>query len=363
MLYFVTFILASYFLCISEKDKCIGKVFLLLAILLPSFIAGLRDSTVGTDTSLYPTVVYDMASRAKSLNAAVEWNDGMVENLYVAIAYYCSRLINDFHFFLAVVNFITLGLFYCGGKIAKVNITLLFFLFFFMYYNTTLNAQRQAMALSATIICIGYMLRGKKSMVVLSFVLAYCLHHSALLFVGILALYWMIDKKPSLFSQKKIFCLVVLLTILVMVSFNFLLTYFGSMGIGEEKYLSRYGSSDEYGSNLPVSVLALNVYNMIVFWLISKRKNTAVFTIFGRYMTVIAVLLCFLGMISTFAVRICDYFTFVNMLLLALYLPKGKSFYKLLTVVFYVFYWIMTIMVANLGDTYPYSSKILESII
>ena len=333
----------------------------LIAILIPALLAGLRDITIGTDTGGYPCVVYEWVSKMNSLQAAFAWNGGMVENLYVAIAYYCSHIVNDFHFFLTIISFITLSLLYWGGKVAKANITLLFFMFFFMHYNTSLNAQRQAMALSGCIVPMAYLFNGKKVMVVLTFLLAYCLHHSALLFAGILTLYWMIDKKPSLFSQKKIFCLVVFTTILAMLSFNILLTYFGSMGIGEDKYISRYGSSDQYGSNLPISVLALNVYNFIVFWLISQRKSIVVFSIFGRYMTVIAVLLCFLGLISTFAVRICDYFTFVNMLLLAMYLPKEKPLYRLSTVCFYVFYWIMTILVANLGDTYPYRSKLLES--
>ena len=132
--------------------------------------------------------------------------------------------------------------------------------------------------------------------------------------------------------------------------------------ISVEPYIARYGSSDEYGSNLPISVLALNGFNMFVFWKMTKRCSKGnVISLFGRYMTVMALLLCFLGLISTFAVRICDYFTFVNILLISAFIPTARKFWRRSVVAFYLFYFVMTIMVANLGDTYPYSSKILNS--
>lgn len=218
------------------------------------------------------------------------------------------------------------------------------------------------MALAGCVLCMGFALRRNLKLTLVSYFLCYCLHHSALLFGGILFLYWLVVKHTAAFSKRKTFALVVLATVLAMVSFNVLLTYLGGLGIGEDKYIARYGSSDEYGSNVPISLLALNGFNMFVFWKVTSRCSKGnVVSLFGRYTTVMAFLLCFLGLISTFAVRVCDYFTFVNILLITAFIPTVRKFWKRSVIAFYLFYFVMIIMVANLGDTYPYSSKIFDS--
>lgn len=365
MIYLFVFSLSLFLLNASRYRYGTMKwLCVVVALLIPALLAGFRDSTIGTDTIGYPSSVFYAASHSRSLAAAFAWNGGTVENLYVTIAYFCTHVMNDFNFFLTVVSLITIGLVYGGVRVTKVNPAWLFLLFFLYYYNASLNAQRQAMALAGCLPCIGYAMQKNLRMTLVFFVLCYCLHHSALLFGGILFLYWLVLKHPAEFAKKKTFVLVVLAIVLVMVSFNMLLSYLGSFGIGEEKYITRYGSSDEYGSNVPISLLALNGFNMFVFWKMTKHCGKGnVISLFGRYMTVMAFLLCFLGLISTFAVRICDYFTFVNILLIAAFVPAVRKFWKYSVVAFYLFYFVMTIMVANLGYTYPYSSKILESLL
>lgn len=365
MIYLFVFCLSLFFLNVSTHRRGTLKLlYVAIALLIPALIAGFRDVTIGTDTGGYPSEVFFFASHSQSLSAALAWNEGMVENLYVSIAYFCAYIINDFNFFLTVISMITLCLVYMGGRVAKVNLIWLFLLCFLYYYNTSLNAQRQAMALAGCVLCMGYALRKNLRMTLVSFVLCYCLHHSALIFGGILFLYWLVLKYPTGFAKKKTFVLVVLVTVLVVVFFNVVLSYLGGLGIGDNKYVARYGTSDQYGSNLPISLLALNGFNMIVLWKLSWRCGKCnVISLFGRYMTVMSVLLCFLGLISTFAVRICDYFTFVNILMIATFIPSARKFWKYSVTAFYLFYFVMTIMVANLGDTYPYSSKIIESLL
>lgn len=362
--YLTTFVFSLLSLYFSSKTtNKVSKVFFnLIAVFVPALLAGLRDPSIGTDTLLYPLPIYKEASMAHSLSQLLFWESDNVESAYVIIAYISVHIINSFNFFLFIIAFITMTGVFWGAKVSKVNIIWLFFLFFFMYFNTTLNTQRQAMALAMCLPCITYMTKKRYLMTATTFTFAFCLHHSAILFVSAIALYYFIERMPNFFNKTVTKLLFIIFIVVILASFSAILPDLVGFGL-EEKYVERYGSSDEYGSNVPMSLIALNVFNLIVFKFISHKYSNDTIHIFGDYTMIIGVLLCFAGLISTFAVRIDVYFMFINILILAYYLPKAKPFWKVSTVGFYMFYWIMVVVVANLGDTYPYSSFILDKFI
>lgn len=361
--YLVTFAISllSLYLATKTTNKIIRQIFYIVAILTPSLLAGLRDVSIGTDTGLYPVYTYDFVSHANSLSQAITWNDS-VEGAYSFICYFATHIFNSFNFFLFVVSLITLVGIFWGSVASKENKVWLFFLFFFMYYNTSLNAQRQAMALAMCLPCIAYMSKKKYVMTAITFVLAYSLHHSAILFASAIALYYLIERMPKTFNRTATKFLMVIAIVAILASFNTILNYLVGFGL-EDKYVDRYGSSDEYGSNVPISLFALNLFNFIVYKFITRKSTKDTLYIFGDYTMIIGVLLCFAGLISTFAVRIDAYFMFINILILTHYLPKATMFWKASTVGFYIFYWLMVVVVANLGDTYPYTSIILGQFI
>ena len=117
MIYLIVFCLSLFFLNKSRHSRGAAKVLYAAAgLLIPAMLAGLRDVTIGTDTGGYPSSVFQFASHSRSLAAAIAWNEGMVENLYVAIAYFCAYITKDFNFFLTVVSLITLSLVYGGAE-------------------------------------------------------------------------------------------------------------------------------------------------------------------------------------------------------------------------------------------------------
>lgn len=361
--YLGVFVFSLICLYLTEKsyNKILKRFLFLVAILMPAALAGLRDPLIGTDTSGYPLYTYDFVSRASSLYQAITWNDS-VEGAYSFIGYVSSHILNVFNFFLFVVSLITMIGVLWGGVASKEDKVWLFFLFFFMYYNTSLNAQRQAMALAMCLPCIAYTSRKKYVLAALAFVLAYCLHHSAILFASAIALYYFIERMPKTFNKTITKLLLIIAIVGILASFNAILTSLVGFGL-EDKYVERYGSSDEYGSNVPISLFALNLFNFIVYKFITRKSTKDTLYIFGDYTMIIGVLLCFAGLISTFAVRIDAYFMFINILILTHYLPKATMFWKASTVGFYIFYWLMVVVVANLGDTYPYTSIILGQFI
>lgn len=361
--YLLVFALSLLSLYLSQlATKVVFRyLFNVIAILLPVLLAGLRDPTIGTDTGGYPLITYLYVSGMKTLKSAFMWNDGNVENAYVAICYYVTRVFNNFNFFLTIIALITIGGLFWGVMVSKESAVWLFFLFFFMHFNTSLNAQRQSMALCMCVPCIAYMIRKNYIMTAVTFFLACSLHHSAFLFVAVLLLYFLICKMPKTFNRKVTKLLMIIGLVAILASFSSVLQSLVGFGL-EDKYVDRYGSSDEYGSNVPISLFALNIFNLIVFKIIAAKDKESRYYIFGEYMMIISLLLCFSGLISTFAVRIVAYFMFVNILILTHYLPKSKKIWQVSTAGFYIFYWFMIVVVANLADSYPYSSQILSSI-
>lgn len=217
------------------------------------------------------------------------------------------------------------------------------------------------MALCMCMPCMAYMIRKNYVMTALTFFLAFSFHHSALLFLSILLLYYFVFKNPKIFNRKVTKLVVVIGIVIILASFNSVLQSLVGFGL-DSKYVDRYGSSKEYGSNVPISLFALNLFNLIIFKIIAAKDKGSRYYIFGEYIMIISFLLCFSGLISTFAVRVGTYFLFVNLLILTHYLPSSKRIWKVSIAGFYIFYWIMTVIVANLGDTYPYQSQILDTI-
>jgi hypothetical protein len=353
--------LLSLYLAKLSTNAVFKYFFDVIAILLPSLLAGLRDPSIGTDTGGYPLITYLNMSGMQTLKSAMIWNGGMVENAYVAVCYFATKIFNNFNFFLTIISLITiLGLFW-GAKASKENIIWLFSLFFFMYFNTSLNTERQAMALCMCMPCIAYMIRKNYVMTAVTFFLAFSFHHSAFLFLSILLLYYLIMKKPNTFNRKVTKLVVVVGIVIILASFNSVLQSLVGFGL-DSKYVDRYGNANEYGSNVPISLFALNLFNLIIFKIIAAKEKGSRYYTFGEYMMIISFLLCFSGLISTFAVRVGTYFLFVNLLILIHYLPGSKRMWQVSTAGFYVFYWVMTVAIANLGDTYPYQSQILDTI-
>ena len=164
-------------------------------------------------------------------------------------------------------------------------------------------------------------------------------------------------------SKKQIMWLLTLIVAVGLTLFVELLQLAIDLGLAKTEYMERYGESDKYGSGAPLSLFALTIFNYVMFMRLVNHVKTTPFLLFSKYVTMISVLLCFAGFVSTFATRIDHYFIMTSIVCIVYALQLRKYRYKWAFIGFYTFYWLMVVVVANLGDTYPYQSKILESLL
>ena len=155
MVYLVCFGISVFFANLAKKTENRKRFIFwsILSILVTVLLAGLRDISIGIDTSNYYDnswktavgsssfwrfmVLYHRAYRAK-------------EYLFAILIGLIAKTTRNYHVFLFAVHLIIVGGFYIGAfrfrKHADPVFSLL--LFYLLYYNHSLNVFRQYMAMS-----------------------------------------------------------------------------------------------------------------------------------------------------------------------------------------------------------------------
>lgn len=361
--YSISFILFH----VSDRMKYRKSFPIVLALLLLALLAGLRNETVGTDTSLYVVPIFNDITHYRgnfSLVFSYYSIEQGIEELYLVFNGIVSLISTNTNVFLFALHFLMVGVILIAIRITNVNVTFAMYQYIMVWFATTMNAARQSVALAFCLLAFSMLIQNYKiKWVFIVTIIAYGFHHSALIFIIIFLMYKIICSNPSKFSSIKMKLFYIICGVLGLLFFNQILVFLTGIGIGEEKYLERYGSSELYGSGLPISVISLTLFNLIMFYL-AKRKCGSIsnkgFTVFSEYILLISVVLCGSALIATFAIRINLYFIYLSLIILPYYIIGSKNRSLICaSVVFYCFYWIMVVMIANLSDTNPYVSKIL----
>lgn len=359
MLYLFAFFISYHILRIGSKKKgIVGKIYMVIGVLPEILIAGLRDSTIGTDTGMYPTDVFEFCLSTRSLILAVI-SYLNVEPAYVALAWISTQISNSFNFFLILTHTIILCMLLSAYRRFEVNVALAFLFFCLIYFSMSMNTARQFLAMPFCLLGFAELMNKCKKKAILMFLLAFAFHRSSLFFLLVIALYYLCERKYEIMCKKKTFVLLTFVVITGLTMFVKLLDIAITIGLAKMEYMERYGESEMFGSGIPLSLFALTIFNYIMYMRITKRVNMTPFILFSRYIMLVSLLLCFAGLISTFATRIDHYFIMMAIVCIAYVLSMKKYSYRWVFVGFYIIYWFLVVVVANLSDTYPYKSLIL----
>lgn len=365
MIYLFTFAISFILLSLGyhTENPMKRNIIYFIAILPPAIIAGCRDLTIGTDTDMYPYSTYLTCKHSHTIERAFRYTISGMEELYVLLAYFSAHLFPHPNFFLFITHLIILVTLLYSFKKAGINLAVAFALFYLMFYANSLNAARQFLAMPFCLLSLIEFIRRKYFLCVLSMCLAFGFHHSSLFFLTILLLYYLCSRHRKLMKKRSTMVIIVMSIVLGIYLFNEILTSFVGIGLTDIKYLERYGSGDRYGTNVPISLFSINIFNLLMFTVVSRKIREKAFVVFSRYVLIISFLLCFMGLISTFAVRLGAYYMIVSIVSMVYIMRRNGQQFSTIVYSFYMFYWLMTVVVARIADTYPYHSKILSSIV
>ena len=126
----------------------------LLAVLPPILIAGLRDSTVGTDTELYVVPIFNgIATNGQTLKEFLDSYPGM-EWGYLFLTFVVSRLTDQPVFLLLCIHSLIILPLYMTAMKWREYLSPVFFMFIFymIFFQESLSIARQSIALSLSLL-------------------------------------------------------------------------------------------------------------------------------------------------------------------------------------------------------------------
>jgi len=333
---------------------------------IPCLMAGLRGSSIGTDTGRYLAPMYQIACDADSFKDFLSgswfhiWQDLYVKDYEIGFSlliYVITKLTGSLiavQFVLQALIIIPVYLTIRRNKQKQVWLCML--VYYAMLYNTSLNLMRQAIAMAFALLAVQFFSENnfKYSMIVLF--AGTLFHKSAILGVFICAIFYLTQKKISLKFIKmdsRDFVIVAILVGGILVLFNMklaieILQYFG---IG--RYAGYIEGDITFMPNqvlirMPIILLlALNRKSLY-----KREKN------FRFYLAMLCMeLLCAqFTSVNAYSGRIALYFSQFHMLSFGAICTKGEydKWNKMAVLGYLLVYWLFFFVFRMQDATVPY---------
>lgn len=340
-----------------------------MSILVTTALAGLRDYTIGIDTSNYLTYPQFWGGAVKygSLQEYMAYYQSrdLGEPLFALILGLIENYTGNFSLFLFVEHLVIITGVYIGAfrQRKHVNPVLVLLLFYLCFYNHSLNVTRQYMAMAVIFAALADLQEGKTLRYILAVLIAQFIHASALLALGALLIHWVLDSRftrvaasfaPS--SRVRSGFIVSALAILVF-AFPWLCRQLINMGILGRKYLF-YLNPDraEYAALIS---LFLMVEMAALFLLRRPMKKNLVHYNFYAVSSVAYLILQQLSAVLVYGKRIAAYYSLANLVTIAM-IPRAFKKREnriaatlLVLAVAFVYWWYVYILRQG-SETYPY---------
>lgn len=369
MVYFIVIILSLLFFRLSTRKEttkfiryfCIG-----IAVAIPVIIGGLRDKTVGTDTTFYAEIIFKDAHRSHDLKKFVEYTAHAApraEPAYSVINYAVSRLSNNLNSILLVLQILTF--FFLILAIYKSryrrHIVPSMFIFYCYFYNNSLNLIRQMLA--TTLFMLAYVMYDNRKRVkaVTLFGLDFLFHKTSL-FGGVLIIisnYF----SNSTFKQKwTVFVGIMIFLSYFMFRLDDVIIVLSSIDLFSE-YGAYTSEHQETSSNFTEIIVRLYIIIMVLFAYYKGAVNTRERDLY-IFLLCIEIFFFFTSIYSQYLYRLGFYATALEIFYIPYILNKFKNrqhklFFKFTVYGLILFEWYWLHIDHGIGATVNYSSKLL----
>ena len=375
-IYLTLFLVSYLFFSISENSVGTNKknsiIAATIAIFILAFAAGIRDVSVGTDTSGYTLRAFNINVNYhgmsfldiyKNVYSGVE----STEWLYVFIQFFISRFTNNYFWSLFFVSFSTILFFFLAvrrfGSIYKISVPNAMLIFCFLFYNESLNLMRQVFAASVALYAASCFLSDKKRRSIFFYAVAISLHKISVILCIIPIIYYWIDfLRRRKIKAKWIYMTTVCGAVFILLSLYpiilFLVTKFGL----NEHYLG-YVESGSIGIYTKGLLVRLPILAIILFRYRRYIQNTRIGECFFIVFLIELVMINAIYL-SPWAYRLYGYFQYPRVFLMAAeqsdnslsrkhtWLRVNK--YNFLMVSFSFIWWLYYTVYLGVNDTIPY---------
>lgn len=362
-MYTGTFLISVAFIAASIKyrRKIIHKPLVFMALLIPALLAGLRDFSIGNDVMLYGNYWFE---RATNYNSLVEYLKKALEHSidsgYASINYLCSLISKDAHFFYFIYALLQMIVLYFAIKDYNkmISVPFAFFVYFFTYYNSSLNILRQIMAILLVLLSYRFVFEKKPQKFFVCILFAMSFHVSAIVGSVLYPLNWAIHT-----DFKKFWRFAVIAGSVALVGvYEYILVAISRMGITSFNRYTHYLADDQGGGRY--IRLAFWTFFCILYYLnrnrIKKIAPQHELIGFCLFFSLVASFINFFS--GAWMIRIIYYFDCISVFSIPLIAKtikvkggfgKLKANYMLIGLFIYV-YWLIVYVVRNGAATFPY---------
>ncbi len=371
--FFISTLIIKATNAIKKKQRF---VLIIVALLIPCFIAGLRDKCIGTDVQTYLSQMTEAAISADNFSDYMTTSWFMIwRNLYVSdyeigfstTVYIVAKLFRNIY----AVQFVIQGLViapicYSLYKNDRTPTSLFWvgiLTYYFMFFNSSLNLMRQSIAMAFIFLAFTFLENKNNKMCCFFTIVAVLFHTSAVIGIVIYFIYNYIsaEKKVDVSEsvrdekRKNINMMVVILVGFVIVVGTGIATKILS-SIGLSKYVGYISGNIMFMPNQILSRLPA-ILILVYAMLYAKRKNRT-FQNFQFYFTMMIfdVLLAQFTSVNSFAGRIGMYFSQFEMLAFPAicYETRNKKLIQFCLIGYMLFYWWFFYVLNGVNATVPY---------
>lgn len=375
-IYFLMMILSSLFMYFSCKQICGIKnrrkmiIYFVLAIAVPAFIAGLRSSTVGYDTTLYVKPLFIRARESNSLWEYMTYTYIVNHNInigYSAFVYLIAFFFQNEHWLYFFTSIIIFFLFALGVKneISFLNITpfetgIVWFILLLLTFNNSLNLSRQFIAIAIVLYSKKYIYNKSFWKYFLCCFVAFLFHSSAIAFLVLFPMYWLIEKKNGI-----LWMFTINLGVVIFLAFyQNILSYIGDIVPAFQTYTSsKYVNGFHFSSPDNKLTLFLLLCVTIIFVIkLAKYSVNKKHIYYYSLMTAVTALFM-LGNSNSDSYRIAYYLVpYIPVIIIyynRVFKKRERNVINLLFCMISLYYWYYLFILNGFADTYPYVSDIL----
>lgn len=364
MIYLVCFGISALFAHIANKcrEKPLIVLFSILSIAVTVILAGLRDYTIGIDVRNY--MDYDIywhgALRKDSLEAYLrmysKWDSEYLFALYIGSI---AQFTGSYRLFLFLTHLVIVSGVYIGAYRQRrhVNPALVLLLFYLFFYNHSLNIMRQYMAMAIVFAALADVQQKKYFRYVVVVAIATFIHTSALMAIGPMVIYIMLnqDQFQHISKRRKVLVLAALLGVLVL--FVPLCEILMRIGILSSHFSYYLNSEEATPTTIVSSLIVIELLGVYIFKKYFKRKTK--YADFFLMCTFAYLTLQQLSSVVNYGKRIAAYFSFINILTIAVLSgctkkTDNKIIINTVIIALALLYWWYMYVLRNASQTYPY---------
>lgn len=352
-IYILVFSLSSLLLYFSRSKKKKDNIILIIvALSLPILLAGFRGIDVGTDTAHYLALYNSI----KSMGFFV---------LFVEPSFYIisqiAIIFGSFQGVLVIYQLLTVLFIYKFAKKydGKIALWLVFLLYYFIFYNASLNIMRQCLAMSYFIYTTTFLKAGKTKKYFIFSIIGILIHSTEILAAII---YFIIFKISFSHSRKRIIHILtfILTLFILLISFNLILNSIESVNLDfiDSKVVA-YTQSDSKVNTIYILSSAFMFLIMLLSYHYKVMSKSNIYLLCCVISCEFAFTL--LGSYNVVFSRVGLYFTalylyFIPLFCKSIKAPSGqRTIIQLMTISFFFFYWLWIIGINNSNHTIPYS--------